>query len=324
MTTKGLPSMFHIVKNELAIFEEELFSIINSPVNLLEDIGDHLRQAGGKRLRPALYLICAESCANKAALMPMAVAIELIHMATLVHDDVIDNAATRRGIMTANVRWGNHVAVLAGDYLFAKAFSAVANHVNCSMLKILTDVVSCLCEGEIEQFKYSFNSQVTEEQYLLRIAKKTADLLAASCELGGISAGFNNEEVAALKRYGYSIGMAFQITDDLLDITASADQVGKPVGNDLGQGIVTMPAIYALKNSTHKEELAGIIGKTDISAEELQRGLALIHECGAVEYSCRAVERYLNEAKSVLPNCLSREAKDTLSNIADYIGQRDY
>lgn len=324
MTKKGLPSMFHIVKSELATFEEELFSVINSPINLLEDIGDHLRQAGGKRLRPALYLICAKGCANKAALMPMAVAIEMIHMATLVHDDVIDNAATRRGIPTANIRWGNHVAVLAGDYLFAKAFSAIANHVSCSMLQILTDVISSLCEGEIEQFKYSFNPLVTEEQYLRRIAKKTADLIAASCQLGGVSAGFKDEEVAALKRYGYCIGLAFQITDDLLDITASAAQVGKPVGNDLGQGIVTMPAIYALQNSAYKAELAEIIEKNELTDAEIQRGLWIIHECGAVEYSCREVKRYLAEAKSVLPSCLSAEVKETLINIADYIGRRDY
>ncbi|MCE5284859.1 MAG: polyprenyl synthetase family protein [Pelosinus sp.] len=316
--------MFHIVKNELATFEEELYSVIYSPISLLEDVGDHLQQAGGKRLRPALYLICAKSCTNKAALMPMATAIEMLHMATLVHDDVIDNAATRRGISTANIRWGNHVAVLAGDYLFAKAFSSIANHVNCSMLQVLTDVIGSLCEGEIEQFKYCFNPAVTEEQYLRRIAKKTADLIAASCELGGISAGFKDEEVAALKRYGYCIGLAFQITDDLLDITASAVQVGKPVGNDLGQGIVTMPAIYALQNSAHKAELAEIIDKPEISAEEIQRGLAIINECGAVEYSCRQVERYLEEAKSVLPACLSPEVKETLINIAEYIGRRDY
>lgn len=324
MTNSSLPSLFHIVKNELATFEEELFSVIYSPVNLIEDIGDHLQQAGGKRLRPALYLICANSCANKKALMPMAVAIEMIHMATLVHDDVIDNAATRRGIPTANIRWGNHVAVLAGDYLFAKAFSAIANHVSCSMLQVLTDVISSLCEGEIDQFKYAFNPDVTEEQYLSRIAKKTADLIAASCQLGGISAGFKETEVEALKRYGYCIGVAFQITDDLLDITASAAQVGKPVGNDLGQGIVTMPAIYALKHSSHKTELAQIIENTELSDEEIQRGLTMIQESGAVEYSCREVERYLAEAKSVLPACLSSEVKETLINIADYIGQRDY
>jgi heptaprenyl diphosphate synthase len=316
--------MFHIVENEMAIFEEELYSVINSPANLLEDIGDHLRQAGGKRLRPALYLICAKSCANKKVLMPMAVAIEMIHMATLVHDDVIDNAETRRGMPTANIRWGNHVAVLAGDYLFAKAFSAIANHVSCSMLQVLTDVISSLCEGEIEQFKFSFNPAVTEKQYLRRIAKKTADLIAASCQLGGLSAGFATDEVAALQRYGYCIGMAFQITDDLLDITASADQVGKPVGNDLGQGIVTMPAIYALAHSEHKAELAEIISKTEISPAEIQRGLEIIHTCGAVEYSCRAVDSYLNEAKSVLPACLSAIVKETLIDIADYIGRRDY
>jgi heptaprenyl diphosphate synthase len=316
--------MFDIVKKELATFEEELHSVIYSPVNLLEDVGDHLRQAGGKRLRPALYLICAKSCANKAALMPMAVAIEMIHMATLVHDDVIDNAGTRRGIPTANIRWGNHVAVLAGDYLFAKAFSAIANHVSCSMLQVLTDVISALCEGEIEQFKYSFNPAVTEEQYLRRIAKKTADLIAASCQLGGISAGFTEEEVAALKHYGYCIGIAFQITDDLLDITASAVQVGKPVGNDLGEGIVTLPAIYALKNSSHKAELAEIIQKAEISLEEIQRGLAIMHECGAIEYCYNEVERYINEAKGVLPACLSDEVKMALTSIADYIGQRDY
>jgi heptaprenyl diphosphate synthase len=192
------------------------------------------------------------------------------------------------------------------------------------MLQVLTDVVSSLCEGEIDQFKYSFNPVVTEEEYLSRIAKKTADLIAASCQLGAMSAGFNEGEVAAMQRYGYCLGIAFQITDDLLDITALAAQIGKPVGNDLRQGIVTMPAIYALQHSPCKVELAQIIENTELSDVEVQRGLAIIHESGAVDYSCREVKRYLDEAKRVLPACLSAEVKETLIHIADYVGRREY
>lgn len=317
--------LFDIVEQDLSILEDELLSITKSPVERITHIGRHLTEAGGKRLRPALYLICAKSRPNhEAANISMAAAIELIHMATLVHDDVIDDASTRRGRPTANACWGNHASVLAGDYLFAKSFSIIADGVNTRKLKLLADVICSMCEGEIIQNQGSYDPEETEASYLKRIAKKTADFIAVSCELGAMDAALSAEDIQALREYGNSIGLAFQITDDILDVTQSSEQLGKPAGNDLRQGIVTLPVIYALANSADKEELRQIVTEQDMSDEQVQRGIEIIQACGAVDFCYDRVDHYLTAARQGLPACLPDEIRTTLIHIADFIGQRNY
>ncbi|SDF19949.1 polyprenyl synthetase family protein [Sporolituus thermophilus] len=319
------PTMFALVEADLRAVEQALAEIIHSPVDQLTQVGRHLLQAGGKRLRPALYLLCAKSRQGETrALVPVAVAIEMIHMATLVHDDVIDNAATRRGLPTANSRWGNHVSVLSGDFLFAKAFSTVARHATPAMLRILTDVVCSMCEGEILQIRDTFSVEQSEEDYLVRIAKKTADFIAASCELGGLSAGLAPDEVAALRRYGHAVGMAFQITDDILDITATSAQLGKPAGNDLRQGILTLPVLYALQHSPCREELRRLVISRDLDELGLERGLTIVRDSGGIEYAYEHVSRYLKEARLALPADLDGIVRQTLLAIADFVGLRKY
>ncbi|WP_425060542.1 polyprenyl synthetase family protein [Sporomusa carbonis] len=318
-------NIFTIIQDDLEAVEKALCSIIQSPVDLVNDITVHLVQAGGKRLRPALYLLCARGGSpNTTEILPMAVAIELIHMATLVHDDVIDNAATRRGRPTANARWGNHSSVLAGDYLWAKAFSLLTDNTDNKMLKILTNVICTMCEGEIVQLKEAFNPDQDEADYRLRVAQKTAGFIAASCELGAIAGGMDEGDAVQVREYGYSIGMAFQITDDILDITASAEQLGKPVGNDLRQGIVTLPVIYALKNSPRGGELRSIIEKQFMSDDDVKRGLEIIHQTKAVEYSYAQVNKYLQHARRVLPATLNNPVREALLAVADFVGLRKY
>lgn len=317
-------SMFTLVQKELVQVEAELITVIHSPVSLITDIGDHLVEAGGKRLRPALYLLCARSGRREIdQVLPMAVALELIHMATLVHDDVIDNSMTRRGIKTANARWGNHISVLAGDYLFAKAFSTVAD-ANKKMLKILTNTVCILCEGEVIQIQSTFDPLQTETDYIQRIAKKTADFIAASCQLGGMIACLPAQDVQALYRYGYAVGIAFQITDDILDITGSQKQLGKPVGNDFRQGILTLPVIRALQDRNYSKELRDIILAKDMSGRNLERGLAIIQETDALEYSYQRVKDYLEEARTILPASLDIDVQKALLEVADFVGLRKY
>lgn len=325
LVSKFPNNIFGSVQEDLMAVEKELYSIIQSPVDLVNDISVHLVQAGGKRLRPALYLLCARGGSpNQAELLPMAVAIELIHMATLVHDDVIDDAATRRGRPTANARWGNHSSVLTGDYLFAKAFSTVAEGADKKMLKILTDVISVMCEGEIVQLKESFNPEQDEADYRLRVAQKTANFIAASCELGAISGGLDERDIIQVREYGYAIGMAFQITDDILDITASAEQLGKPVGNDLRQGIVTLPLIYALKTSPRREELRNIITKQNMNDDDVKQGLEIVHQTDAVEYSYAQVNQFLQHARNILPVTLDSSVREALLSVADFVGLRKY
>jgi len=314
-----------MVQSDLILLEAKLFSVIHSPEKLITDMSKHLIEAGGKRLRPALYFMCAQNkVCDSEKFVSLAVAIELIHMATLVHDDVIDNSAIRRGKPTANACWGNHSSVLIGDYLFAKAFSLVACKVSNQMLQVLADVICSMCEGEINQNRSTFNADQVENEYLGRIAQKTANFLAASCELGALAAELPNNEVQAFREYGYSLGMAFQITDDILDITASAEQLGKPVGNDLRQGIVTLPVIYALQHSSHSAELREIVQTPNMSEEAIKRGLEIIHETEAVEYCYSRVAHYLETARNIIPDSVAIEHKEAFITVADFVGMRNY
>ena len=318
--------MFDVVKKDLDTLEDEMHSVVCSPVDLITEISTHLVEAGGKRLRPALYFLGVRSRkeVDKYAI-DLAAAIELIHMATLVHDDVIDSAATRRGIATANSKWGNQIAVLSGDYLFAKAFSLVAvNRYDKRVLTALTDVICAMSEGEIIQNRQTFIPSTDEQAYFGRIAKKTADFIAASCQLGAIIAQLDDDEIAALYEYGYSMGMAFQITDDILDITATSEQIGKPAGNDILQGIVTLPVIRALTVSEDKVELEKIVSTKHMDKDMLKRGLDIVHATDAVEYSYALVDQYLNRARTILPASLPTEIREAYIYVADFIAKRQF
>lgn len=319
-------SMFEVIKGDLAQLEEELLAISQTPTMLITKIGTHLVKAGGKRLRPALYFLAARSRGEEVEnLQSLAIALEMIHMATLVHDDVVDEASTRRGIPTANVKWGNQMSVLTGDYMFAKAFALVAEH-RCQkeVLHSLSEVICSLSEGEIIQNSEAFDPKQTEEEYAERIAKKTANFIAASCELGGIVAKHSEADIAALKEYGYCLGMAFQITDDILDIVASSEQLGKPAGNDIVQGMVTLPVIRALAVSEQKEELAEIVATRGMSADMVSRGLELIRATDAIEYSYNRVDEYLQRAKNVLPSGIPADIRKTFEEVVDFVGTRKF
>lgn len=319
-------SMFEVIKGDLAQLEEELLAISQTPTMLITKIGTHLVKAGGKRLRPALYFLAARSRGEEVEnLQSLAIALEMIHMATLVHDDVVDEASTRRGIPTANVKWGNQMSVLTGDYMFAKAFALVAEH-RCQkeVLHSLSEVICSLSEGEIIQNSEAFDPKQTEEEYAERIAKKTANFIAASCELGGIVAKHSDADIAALKEYGYCLGMAFQITDDILDIVASSEQLGKPAGNDILQGMVTLPVIRALAVSEQKKELAEIVATRGMSADMVSRGLELIRATDAIEYSYNRVDEYLQRAKNVLPSGIPADIRKTFEEVVDFVGTRKF
>lgn len=322
-------NLLRIIQPEMVLVEEELLSVVRSPVKLFNNIGEYLIKAGGKRLRPALYFLCAydglssntDSLNTKKALS-IAVSLELIHMATLIHDDVIDNAASRRGNPTANICWGNRNSVLAGDYFLAKALSCIAPNASPREFGIITNMISILCEGEISQQYNSFNIEQTEEDYETRIFQKTANFIAISCELGAIAAKFTDEHVAAFRQYGCYLGMAFQLTDDILDISASSQELGKPAGHDLGQGVITLPVIRALKTSEHRIKLQQLIAEPDISAEKIEEALEIIRSSDAIEYSYARTKEYLEKAGKSLPNFLSSGIKDTLFDIIDFVEKR--
>ena len=243
-------AMFDVIKGDLERLEERLIEAVSSPEDdLVTEVGTHLVTSGGKRIRPALCLLAAHGgpAFSLAHTLPLATALELIHTASLVHDDVIDKADTRRGAPTANAKWDNKIAILAGDYIFARAFRLVAeNDYGDHVANRLAQLVGNLSVGEIIQDKQMYKAARDEADYYARIQKKTADFLEICCELGALVGGMDAAAAAKLAAYGHAIGMAFQITDDLLDILETSEQIGKPAGNDIRQGIVTLPVLRAL------------------------------------------------------------------------------
>jgi heptaprenyl diphosphate synthase len=316
---------FNIIKDELDIVEKELHKVVRTNDPLLTETSAHLLNAGGKRLRPAFALVAGKTCARTSdKLIPLATALELIHMASLVHDDVIDDSYTRRGIPTVKASWGDQVSIYTGTYLFAQSLVLIARCDHPVISSILADISAMMCEGEIQQIVTTFDSEQTVKDYFFRIKRKTALLISASCELGAIACEAPMYHVRALKRYGHYLGMAFQITDDILDFTASAQELGKPVGSDLRQGIVTLPAIYALLWSDERTRLAEIIQKKVKKEGEVLEAIKIIKECGAIEKAIELSDRYLIKAKKQLEYLPTGRAANSLRTIADFIGKRRF
>jgi heptaprenyl diphosphate synthase len=254
MTSLGFADQGLVLSPLLQAVEARLQEITSDQTGALGVYAGHVIQAGGKRLRPLLVILC--SGIDDPAYQPLidlAAAAELIHTASLIHDDIIDQAVTRRDVPTLNHLQGNHTAVLAGDFLFATAFGLLERSHCPGVLTLMTDAIRDMCQGEIEQKDALFQFSVTEEMYLGRIEKKTASLLAACCSAGALVGGLAPDAVTSLAAYGRNLGLCFQITDDLLDFTGDSNTLGKPAGSDLAQGIMTLPVIYLLNNTTFEQ-----------------------------------------------------------------------
>ena len=319
--------MFDLIKQDLEALEKQLLEAVKSPVELVTEIGTHLVTAGGKRLRPAMYFLAARcgKSYNLDRAIHLAVALEMIHMASLVHDDVIDNADTRRGKATANARWGNQLSILSGDYLFANAFYLVASNnygtrVNTQLARLICD----LSAGEIIQNKEIYTACCDVDEYYERIAWKTANFIAVSCQLGGDVAGLDEKFIDALYEYGYCIGMAFQLTDDLLDLTSDTEKLGKPAGNDILQGIATLPTIRALSVSPDKDELMNIVTNRNMTDADVARAIEIIKASDGIEFTKAKVEEFLDRARKVLPEEMPAEIREAYLMAADFIGGREF
>ena len=321
--------IFDVIKTDLDAFEAELAASVVSETPLITDVGEHLVSSGGKRLRPALFLLVAHGGAafDRARAMPIAIALELIHTASLVHDDVIDEADTRRGAETTNAKWGNQVAILSGDYLFARAFKLVAEgNYDAEVYSKLADLVGTLSEGEILQDHTAYQVPENQNVYYERIRKKTADFLRICCELGGMIGGMSSADTERMALYGHAIGMAFQITDDLLDYRQTSEDIGKPAGHDLAQGFVTLPAIRALEvlDEPQRVELTALITNPKMTEDEVARALAIVRTTDGLDYAQEQADIYLERAKESLPESLAAEIRETCLMAADFIGRRDF
>ena len=319
--------MFDLIKNDLAELEVALQEAVSAPEKVITEIGTHLVKSGGKRLRPAIYFLAAR-CGERFSLqeaMPLGVALEMMHMASLVHDDVIDSAATRRGSATANAKWGNQICILAGDDLLARAcaLGAESNYskrVDRQLARLICDLSS----GELIQNKEIYHASCDVDEYFERIAKKTANFIAIACQLGGDVAKLPEGYIQALYDFGYNVGMAFQLTDDLLDLTSDAKTLGKPAGNDILQGIVTLPAIRALEISPDRDELRQIVTDRNMTPEMVQRALEIVRASDGIEFTRKKVEEFLEGAVAALPEEMPEEIRESYRMIVSFVGGRKF
>jgi len=316
---------FGPIKRELQKVEGELIRTIDTSQPVLREASGHLIHAGGKRLRPAFVLLAGGCFTSRLeTLIPMAVALELVHMATLVHDDVIDNSLSRRGRDTVKARFGNRISIYSGDYILAKALNIVGGYNRADVVAIVSNVSVKVCEGEIVQLQTCFDVEQGVRQYLHRIERKTALLMSLGCELGALLAEASTAMVSAMRRFGYNLGMSFQITDDILDFTADENILGKPTGSDIRQGVITLPALYALRNSPAASALREILSSPERVAASAEEALAIVRASGGIEYSQQLAEKYILKAHKMLDLVPDTPARDSLRQIADFISERDY
>lgn len=317
--------IFAPISEELGRVEQNLNSSIDSDVEMLNQASRHLIKAGGKRLRPAFALLAAKIFREDLEdAIPLATALELTHLATLVHDDVIDNSLLRRGDDTVKSLWGNRVSINAGNYILARALALLADYNRRDVLEVFADASMKICEGEIIQMISAYNVRVGLKNYLRRIERKTALLIAVSCQMGAMICNAPLHHVKILERYGYYLGMAFQVTDDILDIVADPEIIGKPTGSDIRQGVITLPAIYALHHSPDKQELAGLLSSPEMCLTKADRIMEMICESDGLDYAYYVTQHFSRLAQKQLEYLPEMPVKETLYKMADFVSGREY
>ncbi|WP_077326689.1 heptaprenyl diphosphate synthase component II [Virgibacillus siamensis] len=319
-----LSKTYGYLKKELDIIEHALNNAIQAEQTVLREASLQLLQAGGKRIRPVFVLLCGQfGDYNLNRIKTVAVSLELIHMASLVHDDVIDDASLRRGKATIKQLYGNRVAMYTGDYMLARALENITTIPTVSAHQELSKTIVQVVVGEIEQIKDKFNWNQNLRDYLRRIKRKTALLIATSCKLGAIVSGLPEKEQDKLYQYGYYIGMSYQIIDDILDFTSSAEELGKPAGNDLLQGNITLPVLFAMKDQSFRQMLMSTFQSPEnVTEMEMKRLISELKKTNAIQQSYSVSDHYLNKALNALDSVPNHKAKTTLLNIAKYIGKR--
>ncbi|HBC45970.1 MAG TPA: polyprenyl synthetase [candidate division Zixibacteria bacterium] len=314
--------VFDPISNQLERFETRYKEILQSDSVIIRRITEHLMGASGKRLRPALlYLTSGKD--NDSALYA-ALAVELIHTATLLHDDVIDESSTRRGIDTVNYKWNNLISVLMGDYFFAKAFGLLVKAEKPDLMTSFAATTERVSVGELNQAFYTGNFDIDEDIYLQIIADKTASLFACSAEAGAICSGQDPKTCDMLKSFGENLGLAFQITDDLLDLIGESTKTGKSLGSDIREGWVTLPLIYALRNGNaeHKKRFQGILG-ADIAQSDLDEVVGFVRKNGGIEYAEQKAKGYVEKAIAIVRGLDGLPTRGALENLATLAAARD-
>ncbi|MBI2866501.1 MAG: polyprenyl synthetase family protein [Chloroflexi bacterium] len=316
------PIAYHLVEKELAQVTQHIRDLACSDSRELEEILSLVLENTGKRLRPTLCLVSGLFYRyDPSLLVPMAAGVELFHTATLVHDDTIDHAEVRRGRPTVSRAWGDHTAVMVGDYLLACAAKLVASTGNLRAIEIFAETLRVVCDGEIRQELSAYALASGMDQYLERITKKTAYLFASAAECGAIVGGAPEEATRALHQYGLWLGTAFQMVDDILDFTATPEQLGKPSGTDLEQGTLTLPAILFLQQGG-RQSLVQQGWERPISRERVNAAVEAIRDSGAIAESLEQARKMGDKARRCLQVLPPAPARRALEELVDYVVQR--
>ncbi len=319
--------LFDLVRAGLVEVEEELCRQSVSNVRPITEIGQYLQLSGGKRLRPALVLIAAKLSGYEGpSAVRMGAAMELVHAATLIHDDVIDQAETRRGRPSTNSRWGNHTSVLAGDWLYMQAFHIALGERDFRILDILISLTKVMVEGELLQLNQLRRIDLTEEDYLDLAYRKTACLFSACLRLGSLLGNKSDEIEPHLGAYGAHLGLAFQVIDDLLDFTSSEKTLGKPIGSDLREGKVTLPLIYLLARCTasEAEKIACVLREGGFHSVQFTEVLDLIERYDILQVARAKAQDLAITAEQSLVGISESPCKDALRSLAEFIAERQY
>jgi len=321
-----LTAIYKLVRGDLAQVERQIKSVTEVDFPGLAKLLKHIL-LGGKALRPALTLLSARFYDyNLDLLLPMATSVELMHTSTLVHDDAIDNSAMRRGRPTVNSLWGEDRAVLLGDYLFAKAGEFAALTGNLRVIRLFAQTLQIISSGELRQTFDAFNLEQSRQQYFERITGKTASLFALSTQSGAILSQAPEESIQALKRYGTNLGIAFQVVDDLLDFVGTEGDLGKPVGSDLSQGTLTLPAMLLLELSPKDNPVRELFSNPDMPEaarqEKIKRAIDMVGSSSVRAECYKVASDYCDKARRELESLPASPARKTLVEIADFVVSR--
>lgn len=323
----GLESLSALVAQDMREVNSLIVERMHSPVALIPQLAGHIVSAGGKRLRPMLTLASAQLCGYQGERhLALATCVEFIHTATLLHDDVVDESDLRRGLATANALFGNKPSVLVGDFLFSRAFQLMVADGSLEILRILSDASAIIAEGEVHQLLTSNDTTTTEEAYLEVISSKTAALFAAACRIGAVVAGRPEADAEALDRYGRSLGIAFQLVDDVLDFSARQAELGKTIGDDFREGKITLPVVLAFARGTDEERTfwRRCLEDLDQKDGDLEQAIALLIKYNAMEDSMERARGYGRDACKALAGFPDSAIKSAMLEAVEFSIDRAY
>jgi len=315
-----------LVGEDLEAVETEIHAQLDSSVAMIREMGGYIAGAGGKRLRPILLLLAARLAGYRGPRgVRLACVVELLHTATLIHDDVVDQAPLRRGRPSANARWGDDASVLVGDHLYSKSFAMLVRDNDRAVMETLARSTVSMTEAEVFQLELKRTGTTSEADYLTIITQKTASFISACCRIGALLGGGPPEQIEALTRYGLDIGVAFQISDDSLDFVADQDRLGKAIGADLREGKRTLPLIAALERARAipLERVRALLRRRTLQPAELEEVRRLVLEHDGVEYARARAHDYARAAKADLEVFPPSEERETLALVADFVVDRD-